>query len=193
VSQSPSKPNETIQAQVERLTTEAKQLTSAGKDAQALDTYRRAAELMPGAPWLQHRTAELARKLKRYEVAARHYRRAGSAFIGAGFPKRALAPYRTAWGLYLAALPQNPTTFVALSLELAELQRALGFPADGKLAIVNANQALSSADCSERVPMVGEFAPRTNEKNEPGSPPESGVKPNTPHVERRILSRFVRR
>ncbi|HEY4106317.1 MAG TPA: hypothetical protein VGM44_20600, partial [Polyangiaceae bacterium] len=129
--QSPPKPNETIQARVERLTTEAKHFASAGKDAPALEAYRRASELMPGAPWLQHRTAELARKLKQYEVAAEHYRRAGSAFIGAGFPKRALGPYRTAWGLYLAALPQNPSAFVALTLELAELQGTLGFPADG--------------------------------------------------------------
>ncbi|HTA89431.1 MAG TPA: hypothetical protein VK745_07645, partial [Polyangiaceae bacterium] len=116
MSKPPPKPSDTIQAQVEQLTAEAKKLSSAGKEAQALEAYRKAAELMPGAPWLQHRTAELARKLKQPVVAALHYRRASAAFIGAGFPKRALGPLRSAWALGVAALPANPPGFVALTL-----------------------------------------------------------------------------
>jgi hypothetical protein len=46
VSKPPASPSDTIQAQVERLTAEAKKLNGAGKEAQALDTYRKAAELM---------------------------------------------------------------------------------------------------------------------------------------------------
>src|SRR5450432_815494 len=135
VSKPPPNPNDTIQVQVERLTSQAKKLSSAGKEAQALETYRKAAELMPGAPWLQHRTAELARKLKQPDVAAQHYQRAGAAFIGAGFPKRALAPLRSAWALHGAALPQNPSNFVALTRTRVELQRELGLSAEAVLSI----------------------------------------------------------
>jgi hypothetical protein len=180
VSKPPPTPSDTIQAQVEQLTAEAKKLNRLGKEAQALDAYRKAAELMPGAPWLQHRTAELARKLKQPAVAAQHYRRAGAAFIGAGFPKRALAPLRTAWALCVAGLPANPSGFVALTLDLAELQRELGFAADGALSITSANDALRAAGCAETVPAL---ELRTDEKkslraSDPGIPPESGVKPS---------------
>ena len=92
---------------------------------------------MLGAPWLQHRTAELARKLKQPEVAALHYRRAAAAFIRAGFPKRALAPLRTAWQLSIALLPGNASAFITISLELANVQRELGFAADAKLTLTN--------------------------------------------------------
>lgn len=191
VSKPPPKPNDTIQAQVEQLTAEAKKLSSAGKEAQALEAYRKAAELMPGAPWLQHRTAELARKLKQPLVAALHYRRAGAAFIGAGFPKRALGPLRTAWALGVAALPANPTDFVALTLDLAELQRELGFPADCDLTRANANDALRSANCSETVPAL---EARVSEKplraSDPAIPPESGVKLSSQAGALGLLARF---
>jgi hypothetical protein len=175
--QSPKSPD-TIQARVEQLTDEAKKLSSQGKETAALETYRKASELMPGAPWLQHRTAELARKLKQSDVAAQHYRRAGAAFIGAGFPKRALAPLRTAWALHLEALPKNPAALVSLTLDLAELQRELGFPADGTLSITNANEALQAAGCLESVPAMSELAHHPSDKalraSDPGIP-ESGV------------------
>jgi tetratricopeptide (TPR) repeat protein len=190
----PPKPSDTIQAQVEQLTGEAKKLNSAGKEAQALETYRKAAELMPGAPWLQHRTAELARKLKQPDVAAQHYRRAGAAFIGAGFPKRALGPLRTAWAIRVAALPADANGFASLTLDLAELQKELGFPADAAVSIANANEALHAAGCAERVPALGELAQRASEKplraSDPGIPPESGVKPSSPTGPLGILARF---
>jgi hypothetical protein len=180
VSNSPAKPSNTTQAQVEQLTNEAKKLSNAGKELHALETYRKAAALMPGAPWLQHRTAELARKLKRPDVAAQHYRRAGAAFIGAGFPKRALAPLRAAWSLHIAALPKNPSGLVSLTVELVELQRELGFPADAALSITNTNEALLAAGCAEQLPAAPTPAHGTGEKatraSDPGVPPESGVK-----------------
>jgi len=194
VSKPPPKPSDTIQAQVEQLTTEAKKLSSAGKELQALDTYSKASELMPGAPWLQHRTAELARKLKQPGVAAQHYRRAGAAFIGAGFPKRALAPLRTAWALRVAALPEDASGFVSLTLDLAELQRELGFPADGVLSISNANAALQATDCKERVAELAELPQAASDKplraSDPGLPPESGVKQSPQTGPLGILARF---
>src|SRR5450432_575696 len=193
VSKPPPNPNDTIQVQVERLTSEAKKLSSAGKEAQALETYRKAAELMPGAPWLQHRTAELARKLKQPDVAAQHYRRAGAAFIGAGFPKRALSPLRTAWALRVAVLPNDASGFVALTLDLAELQRELGFPADGAFTIANANEALNAAGCKERAPALADAA-LAGEKplraSDPALPPESGVKPTPQGGPLAILARL---
>jgi hypothetical protein len=194
VSKPSQKQSDTIQAQVEQLTAAAKKLNRTGKEAQALDTYRKAAELMPGAPWLQHSTAELARKLKQPDVAAHHYRRAGAAFIVAGFPKRALAPLRTAWALCVAALPANPSSFVSLTLDLAELQRELGFPADGALSVENANEALRAVSCAERVPALAEIEQRSGEQSpgasDPALPPESGVSPS-PHANALgILARF---
>jgi hypothetical protein len=193
VSKPPPNPSDSIQAQVEHLTAAAKKLNGVGKEAQALETYRKAAELMPGAPWLQHRTAELARKLKQPDVAAQYYRRAGAAFIGAGFPKRALGPLRTAWALGVAALPADPSGFVALTLDLARLQQDLGFAADGGVSIAHANEALHAASRSERVPALAEQRPRESERplraSDPGIPPESGVKPSAPGSSG-ILARF---
>jgi predicted Zn-dependent protease len=194
VSKPPPKANDTIQTQVEQLTGEAKKLSSAGKEIQALEAYRKAAGLMPGAPWLQHRTAELARKLKQPEVAARHYRRAGAAFIEAGFPKRALGPLRTAWTLGVAALPVEAAGFVALTLDLARLQADLGFPADGALSIANANEALNAAGCAERAPASSELTNGGSEKplrpSDSALPPESGVKPSPQGGALGILARF---
>lgn len=195
MSKPPAKSSDSIQARVEQLTEAAKQLSRSGKEADALETYRQAAELMPGAPWLQHRTAELARKLKKYELAVQHYRRAGTAFIGAGFPKRALGPLRTGFTLAVGELPQQPSVFVSLTLELAELQRALGFPADGAMTISNANHVLGLSGCTERVSSAPELpAPDAEEKtartSDPGSPPESGIKPNPQVSTLGILARF---
>jgi len=195
VSKLPAKSPDTVQAKVEQLTEVAKQQSRAGREADALETYRQAAELMAGAPWLQHRTAELARKLKNTELAIQHYRRAAAAFIGAGFPKRALSPLRTGFTLAVNELPKYPSVFVSLTLELAELQRALGFPADGALTISNANHVLTLTGCSERVSSGLDSPAPASEENgarasDPGSPPESGVKPNPQAASLGILARF---
>jgi len=167
-------PNPTVQEQVEALTTVAKKLSAEGKEVQALEAYKTAAGLMPGAPWLQHRTAELARKHQQVEAAALHYRRAAAAFIGAGFPKRALAPLRMAWQVSLALLPGQAGVLVTIALELANVQRELGFVADAKLTLSNTNQAFKASGSPERVPSAGEFELRSTRA--PSEPPESGVK-----------------
>ena len=167
-----------MQAQVEALTTVAKKMTSSGKDAQALEAYKTAAGLMPGAPWLQHRTAELARKLKQPEVAALHYRRAAVAFIRAGFPKRALAPLRTAWQVTVALLPGDASSFITITLELINVQRELGFTSDAKLSLGNANQALRASGSAERVPSIAEIEARSSRPpaaTRGSQPPDSGV------------------
>jgi hypothetical protein len=187
-------PNETIQTQVEQLISEAKKLSGVGKEAQALEVYRKAAELMPGAPWLQNRTAELARKLRQPSVAAQYYRRAGAAFIGAGFPKRALGPLRNAWTLLVGALPANSSTFISVTLDLAELQRELGFAADGALSITSANEELRAAGCAERAPELAQLAPHRDDEplraSDPSVPPQSRVVPSPDADGLGILARF---
>lgn len=166
-----------IQEQVETLTAVAKKLSSDGKEAQALEAYKTAAGLMLGAPWLQNRTAELARKLKLNDVAALHYRRAAAAFIRAGFPKRALGPLRTAWQVSVNGLPATASAFITITLELSNVQRELGYTADAKLSVANANQALQSSGSEDRVPTLPELELRA--LRPPSQPPESGIQDQT--------------
>jgi tetratricopeptide (TPR) repeat protein len=193
--------NDSIQAQVEQLTAEAKQLNLLGKEAQALEIYRKASLLMPGAPWLQHRTAELARRLKQSDIAAQHYRRAAAAFIGAGFPKRALAPYRNAWAILVVALPENASAFITLTLNLADLQRQLGAPDEATTSIARANDALRAAGCNEQVPapavleagapLAPEVPPEASTAgSDPPAAPKSGVKPSPKPVALGFLAGF---
>ncbi len=175
--------DDSVQAQVEALTVVAKKLSSSGKDAQALEAYQTAAGLMLGAPWLQQRTAELARKLRQHEVASLHYRRAAAAFIRAGFPKRALAPLRTAWQVSVALLPGDASAFITITLELANVQRELGLASDAKLSLINANQALRAAGSPDRIPTGPDLERRASQPPAPADatcPPESGIKANSP-------------
>ena len=176
VSQTVQKSTDSVQAQVEALTTVAKKLSGEGKEVQALEAYRTASGLMPGAPWLQHRTAELARKLKQPEVAALHYRRAAAAFIRAGFPKRALAPLRTAWQVSVGLLPGEASTFINLVLELVNVQRELGFSSDAKLTLSNSNLALRTSGSPDRIPSAAEF--ELHSSRPPSDAPDSGVVSN---------------
>ena len=188
--QTTPKPTDPVQLQVEALTATAKKLSGEGKEAQALEAYKTAAGLMLGAPWLQHRTAELARKLKQPEVAALHYRRAAAAFIRAGFPKRALAPLRTAWQVSLALLPGNASAFITISLELANVQRELGFAADAKLTLASSNLALETAGSADRVP-TATVLEASNGKPAAGSkPPDSGVVSSVQSAPSELLSRL---
>jgi hypothetical protein len=183
-----------VQLQVETLTTVAKKLTAEGKEAQALEAYKTASGLMLGAPWLQHRTAELARKLKQPEVAALHYRRAAAAFIRAGFPKRALAPLRTAWQMSIALLPSNASAFITIGLEFANVQRELGFAADAKLTLTNTNLALDASGSAERVPAAAELEQSKGRSKPPAAtgsePPDSGVVASVPSLPSGLLSRL---
>jgi hypothetical protein len=160
------------------LAAEAKKHNATGNEALALECYKEAASLMLGAPWLQHRTAELARKLKQLDVAALHYRRAAAAFIAAGFPKRALSPLRNAWQASLSALPEHTEELIAVTLELAHAQRELGFGPEAALSIANANQALRASGSKERMPAAAE-----------AGPPESGINPTGQPSARELLAR----
>lgn len=138
-----------LEAQVERWTAEAKKLTDAGKDAAGLELYRRAADELSGAPWLQHRTAELARKLRQNEVAIVYYRRAATAFQMAEFPKRAVAPLRTAWSLAIEGLPGTSKLLVEVATELMQLHRRLGFAADASVTLERTNAVLRGLGFSQ--------------------------------------------
>ena len=164
----PSKSNDSVQSQVELLVAEAKTHNGAGDEASALSCYQQAATLMPGAPWLQQRTAEIARKLKQSDLAVVHYRRAAAAFVAAGFPKRALAPLRVAWQSSLVGLPAQSGAFITVTLELAQLQRELGFDPEAAMSITGANQALRSSGSADRVSAVVDYeAPESSVKSEP--------------------------
>jgi tetratricopeptide (TPR) repeat protein len=143
-----------LDEQIERWTAEAKKLVESGDEAGALELYRRAADELPGAPWLQHRTAELARKLRQPDVAINYLRRAATAFQIAEFSKRAVAPLRTAWTLAIEGLPATSKLLVELAGELIQLHRRLGFAADATVTFERTNNALRSRGFSEMGPHV---------------------------------------
>jgi hypothetical protein len=138
-----------LDTRIERWTADAKKLVEAGKETAALDLYRLAADELPGAPWLQHRTAELARKLRKHDVAIVYFRRAATAFQIADFSKRAVAPLRTAWTLSIDGLPGTSALLVELALELISLHRRLGFAADATVTLERTNSALRTRGFSE--------------------------------------------
>jgi hypothetical protein len=143
-----------LEAQVERWTTEAKKLTDAGKDDAGLELYRRAADELAGAPWLQHRTAELARKLRRNDTAIIYFRRAATAFQMAEFPKRAIPPLRTAWSLAIEGLPGSSKLLVEVATELMQVHRRLGFAADASVTFERTNAVLRNHGFSEIGPQA---------------------------------------
>lgn len=157
-----------LEAQIERWTAEAKKLAESGKEAAALELYCRAADELPGAPWLQHRTAELARKLKKNDVAINYFRRAATAFQIADFSKRAVAPLRTAWSLAIDGLPATSKLLVELAIELMQLHRRLGFSADATVTFERTNSALRTRGFSEIAPHVLATLQR-----QPNTPPAS--------------------
>ncbi len=170
-----------LDAQIERWTAEAKKLVDNGKEAAALELYRRAADELPGAPWLQHRTAELARKLKKGDVAIIYFRRAATAFQIADFSKRAVAPLRTAWSLAVDGLPTTSKLLVELAVELMQLHKSLGFAADAAVTFERTNTALRTRGFSEIALHVLESMPRESASARtsvsPGSVPPSS-RPN---------------
>jgi hypothetical protein len=161
------------EARIESLIAEAKKLLEAGDDTRALDLYRLAADELPGAPWLQHRTAELARKLKQREVAIVYFRRAATAFQMAEFSKRAVAPLRTAWSLSVEGLPGTSKPLVELASELIQLQRRLGYAADASVTFERTNAALRARGFSELGPQL--LASQRSSAVE--AAPPSGAKP----------------
>ena len=148
-----------IQDQVERWGAEARRLAEAGKEAAALEIYERAADSLPGAPWLQHRTAELARKLRQNDVAIAYFRRAGSAFVAAGFPRRAIAPLTAAWTLARAGLPSTGRVLPEVARELSQLLEGLGLSMDASVTLEYTDDALRRAGIS-RPPDSARETPR---------------------------------
>jgi hypothetical protein len=141
-----------LEAQVEHWIADAKKLLESGKETAALELYRRAADELPGAPWLQHRTAELSRKLKQDEVSIAYYRRAATAFQLAGFTKRAVAPLRSGWTLAIDRLPATARALVDIAPELMQLYRHLGFVADATLVLERTDEVLRAQGFSELPP-----------------------------------------
>jgi hypothetical protein len=139
---------DSVQDQVERWGAEARRLAESGREAAALEIYQRAADALPGAPWLQHRTAELARKLRQNDVAIAYFRRAGSAFVGAGFSRRAIAPLTSAWTLSRAGLPSTGLVLPQVAEELATLLSSLGLATDASVTLEYTEDALRRAGVS---------------------------------------------
>lgn len=172
-----------LEAQIESWTNEAKKLVESGKDAAGLELYQRAADELAGAPWLQHRTAELARKLKKNDIAIIYFRRAATAFQIADFPKRGVAPLRTAWSLAIEGLPATSKLLVELGLELMQLHRRLGFAADATVTFERTNAALRARGFSEipqhtfeaqrETPSTRSFAPPAKTPMPSSGPPSS--------------------
>lgn len=159
--------------QIERWTADAKKLVEAGKELAALELYRRAADELPGAPWLQHRTAELSRKLKQDEVAIAYFRRASTAFQLADFSKRALAPLRTAWTLACDGLPATARALVEVGSELMQLQRRLGFGPDASVLFERTNAALRSRGFAELPAQVLDSVPPRSAQHPTDKAPSS--------------------
>jgi len=134
-----------IQTQAERWGAEAKRLADNGDVPGAFDLYRKAAEALPGAPWLQHRTADMARKLGQHELSIHYFRRSADGFIRAGFPRRGIAPLRLAWTLARSALPQHLDVFGDISQTLVNLQRQLELLADAEVTADQTEEALRHA------------------------------------------------
>ena len=132
------------QAQAERWGSEAKRLADSGRDVAAFDLYRKAADILPLAPWLQLRTGELARKLKKPELAINYFVRSGQAFIQAGFAKRSVAPIRQAWSVAREHLPGTETAFVDVARELVRVLKDQRFIADAEVLAEQTNDALRS-------------------------------------------------
>lgn len=134
-----------VQDQVERWGAEARKLAESGREVAALEIYQRAADALPGAPWLQHRTAELARKLRQNDVAIAYFRRAATAFVNAGFERRAIPPLTTAWTLARAGLPSTGDVLPRVAEDLAELLRSLGLTTDASVTLEYTEDALRRA------------------------------------------------
>ena len=143
---------ESVRAQAERWGAEAKRLADAGREVAAFDLYRKAADSLPGAPWLQHRTAELARKLKRDDLALAYFRRSASGFLKAGFERRAVAPLRLAWSVARDNLPAMTDAFSEVARELSELLSQLVLAADAEAVVEQTHDAIRHAALRSSAP-----------------------------------------
>lgn len=142
-----------VRTQAERWGAEAKRLADAGRDVAAFDLYRKAADALPGAPWLQHRTAELAHKLKRDDLSIEYFRRSATGFIKAGFDRRAVAPLRMAWTVAREQLPAMTVAFSDVAHDLSDLLTRLALTADAEMLREQTDDALRNARLRSSVPL----------------------------------------
>lgn len=160
------------EARVESSIAEAKKRLEAGEATRALELYRSAADELTGAPWLQHRTAELARRLKQRDVAIIYFRRAATAFQLAEFFKRAVSPLRMAWTLAVDGLPATSKLLVEVASDLIHVQRRLGYASDASVTLERTNAVLRARGFSE----LGSMAAPPSKDAHVDSAPPSGAK-----------------
>jgi tetratricopeptide (TPR) repeat protein len=138
-----------LHEKVERWGAEARKLAESGREVAALDLYRKAADAMPGAPWLQLRTGELSRKLRQNDQAVNYFVRAADAFLAAGFEKRAVPALRSAWSVARQGAPRSLDSFIQVTYKLARLQFELGLATDATVTVEYANDTLRRLGLSE--------------------------------------------
>jgi hypothetical protein len=141
-----------LRSQAEQWGAEAKRLADAGCEVAAFDLYRKAADTLPGAPWLQHRTAELARKLKRDDLALVYFRRSADSFCKAGFERRAIAPLRLAWSVAREHLPATSDALAEVAHELSQIFTRLALTTDAETIIEQTNDAFRHARLQSSTP-----------------------------------------
>jgi tetratricopeptide (TPR) repeat protein len=162
-----------LEERIERWVADAKKQIEQGNTAAAVDLYRNAADQLPGAPWLQHRTAELARKLKQNDVAISYFRRAATAFQLAAFTKRAIAPLRFAWTLAVDGLPQTSQSLVEIASELIQVNQKVGLSSDAAVILERTNAALRSRGFSEMPGQLTQPGERGARAERSSSPPKA--------------------
>jgi len=180
-----------LEERVERWIAEAKKQHELGNAAAAIELYRNAADQLPGAPWLQHRTAELARKLEQNDVAILYFRRAATSFQLAQFTKRAIAPLRFAWTLAVEGLPQTSHSLVEVASELIQVNRKLGLSTDATVILERTNAALRGRGFSEMTSQMQPERAARSEKPSPAPKAEDDLESPPAESERRAFARAV--
>ena len=181
-----------LEERIERWIAEAKKQHELGNGAAAVELYRNAADQLPGAPWLQHRTAELARKLKQNDVAILYFRRAATAFQLAQFTKRAIAPLRFAWTLAVEGLPQTSHSLVEVASELIQVTQKLGLSTDAVVLLERTNAALRGRGFSEmpsQLMQAGERAARSEKSSSATKTVDDDIESHPAESERRTFAR----
>lgn len=182
-----------LEERVERWIAEAKKQYELGNAAAAVELYRTAADQLPGAPWLQHRTAELARKLEQNDVAILYFRRAATSFQLAQFTKRAIAPLRFAWTLAVEGLPQTSHSLVEVATELIQVNRKLGLSTDATVIFERTNAALRGRGFSEMPSQMhpSERAARSEKPSPAPKADDDDLESPPAESERRAFARAV--
>jgi tetratricopeptide (TPR) repeat protein len=111
---------------------EAKRLHARGEHGKALGLLRQSCDALPGRARVELDTAELARRLRKPDLAVLHYRRAATAYARTGQARHALTPLRTALQLEHTRLPTSAAEVTSICQELVDALVALGFAGDAR-------------------------------------------------------------